>query len=402
VSASCYDIVTVGGGLGGTALAGAMAARGARTLVLERERRFIDRVRGEVLLSWGVAELRELGLHDDVLRRCGHLLPWLELYFGGAQVQRRDLVQTTVQGAPWLAYYHPAMQEVVLAMAAAAGADVQRGARVRGVTPGSPPRVTYEDDSGGAEVEARLVVGADGRGSLVRRWAGFESKREQPRHLFTGLLFEGHGVPDDASRIYFDSPNGRISLLFPQGGGRVRAYVGHHRAAGPPPAKEYDAARFVAESAAAGVPREWYAGATPGGPLASFDATDSWVEHPYRDGVALIGDAAATSDPTWGQGMSLTLRDARTLRDCLLAGDDWDAGGHAYAQEHDRYAAVVRTVDDWYSRLFVEPGPEADARREAALPLIAADPTRLVDVPSSGPEVPIDDAVRRRFFGEDA
>ncbi len=28
-------------------------------------------------------------------------------------------------------------------------------------------------------------------------------------------------------------------------------------------------------------------------------------------GVALLGDAAATSDPSFGQGMSLTLRDAR-------------------------------------------------------------------------------------------
>lgn len=116
--------------------------------------------------------------------------------------------------------------------------------------------------------------------------------------------------------------------------------------------------------------------------------------------MALIGDAAATSDPTWGQGMSLTLRDVRTLRDYLSASDDWDAAGHAYAREHDRYATVVRTVDDWYSRLFVEPGPEADARRETALPLIAADPTRLVDVPSSGPDIPIDDTARRRLFGE--
>jgi menaquinone-9 beta-reductase len=39
------------------------------------------------------------------------------------------------------------------------------------------------------------------------------------------------------------------------------------------------------------------------GPLASFDVSDTWVEHPYRDGVALLGDAAATTDPTYGQGL---------------------------------------------------------------------------------------------------
>lgn len=199
VSAPRYDLVTVGGGLGGAALAGAMAARGAKVLVLERERRFADRVRGEVLLSWGVAELRDLGLYDNILRGGGHPLPWVELYFLGAQVQRRDLVQTTAQNLPWLAYYHPTMQEIVLAAAAAAGAEVRRGARVRGVRTGSAPAVSYEDDSGNAEVSARLVVGADGRGSTVRRWAGFETTREEARHVFTGLLLDGHGAPDDTS-----------------------------------------------------------------------------------------------------------------------------------------------------------------------------------------------------------
>lgn len=395
-----YDIVTVGGGLGGAALAGAVAAAGAHVLVLERERRFVDRVRGEALVSWGAAELRALGLYDEVLDRCGQALRWIELYFLGALVQRRDLLETTVQQLPWVAFYHPAMQEIVLAAAAAAGAEVRRGARVRDVTPGSPPTVRFEDDAGAADVSARMVVGADGRGSVVRRWGGFAVSRDAPRHLFTGMLFDGHGATDDTSRIYLDSPNGRVSLLFPQGGGRVRAYVGHHRAAAVPPAKALDVARFVAESVAAGVPRAWYDGAIPAGPLASFDATDTWVEHPYRDGVALIGDAAATSDPTWGQGMSLTLRDARTLRDVLTSHDDWDAAGHVYAREHDRYAAVVRTVDDWYSRLFIEPGAAADARRAAALPLLTADPTRLVDVPASGPDIPIDETARRRFFGE--
>ena len=61
------------------------------------------------------------------------------------------------------------------------------------------------------------------------------------------------------------------------------------------------------------------------------------MNHPYRDGVALLGDAAAASDPTHGQGLSLTLRDARVLRDHLLRSSDWDAAGNAYAVEHDGY-----------------------------------------------------------------
>ncbi|MFO7167476.1 MAG: FAD-dependent monooxygenase, partial [Chloroflexota bacterium] len=65
-----YDLITVGGGLAGAALATALASAGARVLVLERERAFRDRVRGEVLFPWGVAEVRALGLYGT-LRAAG-------------------------------------------------------------------------------------------------------------------------------------------------------------------------------------------------------------------------------------------------------------------------------------------------------------------------------------------
>jgi hypothetical protein len=43
-----------------------MAEEGKRVLVLEREREFKDRVRGEYMCPWGVAEARELGMYDLV------------------------------------------------------------------------------------------------------------------------------------------------------------------------------------------------------------------------------------------------------------------------------------------------------------------------------------------------
>src|SRR5262249_15315749 len=150
-----------------------------------------------------------------------------------------------------------------------------------------------------------------------------------------------------------------------------------------------------------GVPPDAFAAARVAGPLATFDGADSWVEHPYRDGVALLGDAASTSDPTWGQGMAMALRGAHVLRDALAASDDWDAAGHAYADEHDRVREIVQRAEAWYDQLFMDVGPDADERRARAMPLLAADQTRAVDVASSGPESPCDEAARRRFFGED-
>jgi hypothetical protein len=97
----------------------------------------------------------------------------------------------------------------------------------------------------------------------------------------------------------------------------------------------------------------------------------------------------------------MTLRDARVLRDKLLANGDWDAAGHAYAEDHDQYCRSVHDVVGWYTDIFLATGPEADARRGRAMPLIAQDPTRQPDLLFSGPDIPLGEGARRRFFGED-
>ena len=142
---------------------------------------------------------------------------------------------------------------------------------------------------------------------------------------------------------------------------------------------------FIAEAKKAELVADCFCDAEAIGPLASFRCGDFWVEHPFRDGVALLGDAASTSDPAFGQGLSTTLRDVRVLRDCLQADEDWHAAGHAYATEHDRYSANVRTATQLLRSVFLEQGAEADERRARALPLLAEDGTRAPDHLSAGP-----------------
>ncbi|MGH7899577.1 MAG: FAD-dependent oxidoreductase, partial [Candidatus Binatia bacterium] len=396
-----YDIVTVGGGLGGSVLARAMAERGARVLVIERETHFKDRVRGEALAPWGVAEAKQLGVYDLLRDGGGHMIRTMRLFVGGTQVVERDFAATTPQKCGWLTYYHPKVQDILIQSAESAGAEVRRGAHVRAVRPGSPPVVTVTHGDQTEEISARLVVGADGRSSRVRQWAGFTVTNDPAKLLFCGVLLED--VPVEPDFYQFSAPHiGQIGFIFPQQDRRARTYFGFHkdnelqRLQG-----THDLARFKQHAVAIGFPAEILEAAKPAGPLATFDGADSWVRHPYKEGVALVGDAASTSDPTWGQGMSLTLRDARVLRDCLLAENDWDKAGHAYAEEHDRYYGVQHEADGWYQELFMQPGAEADARRERALPLIVGDPARMVDCPHSGPEAPHDEQARKRLFGED-
>lgn len=396
-----FDIITVGGGLGGAALARSMAELGKRVLVVERETRFKDRVRGEAMTPWGCAEARALGIYDLLTGTCGHELPWWDVYAGPMRIAHRELPATTPQGMPVLAFYHPEMQQILLDAARDAGSEVRTGTRVVQVTPGAVPSVTVEDAAGQREVlSARIVVGADGRGSFVRKEAGFTVQRDNDRLFIAGLMIENSHAPEDTSRLVSDFARGRASIIFPRGNARARVYLNYSVNDGMRLQGDRDVRRFVDACIETGMPREFFDGARPAGPLATFDAADSWVEQPYRDGVALIGDAATSSDPSWGQGLSLTVRDVRVLRDALSSQDDWDAAGREYATEHDRYYGVIHTVEDWLTRFFYETGPDADARRAKAFPRIAVDPTLMPDTVISGPDHPVDDLMRQRFFAE--
>lgn len=106
-----YDVITVGGGLGGSALAKVLAEHGARVLVVERERQFSDRIHGEWIAPWGVAEAQRIGIYDTLLERCAHETPNVEFVDIGPV---RDLKATTPQHLPALTFYHPAMQEALI------------------------------------------------------------------------------------------------------------------------------------------------------------------------------------------------------------------------------------------------------------------------------------------------
>src|SRR5215469_11823253 len=324
--------------------------------------------------------MQQLGLYDALLETCANPQRFLDSL--GSPV--RDLLTTTPHKIPALAFYHPAMQDVILYHALGAGAEVWRGAEIRAIKAGELPRVTIRMEGVARELTARIVVCADGRSSASRTWLGFTPYRGKQRLFGAGVMFENMHIAEDTSVFVIDSPSGRCALLFPQGHRRVRAYLGWPQNQLPRLQGESDFGRFVAEFVSCGMPADYFANAEARGPLASFDLTETWVEHPYREGVALIGDAAGASDPTWGQGMSLTARDVRVLAQHLIGSNDWDAAGHAYASAHDEYFDRSVKVGDWLFDLFFAQGPEADELRARAMPLLAAEPERFPDHNLSG------------------
>jgi menaquinone-9 beta-reductase len=392
-----FDVVICGGGLGGAALGKVLAEAGVRTLILERETQFRDRVRGEAMLPWGAPDVAALGL-DAAFDSAGAVdVPLWEEARG-----QRDLHQTTPSRRGFRNFYHPAMQEALLAAASYAGATVRRGVRVTGVTPGSVPRVTFAANGAAQHVQAELVAGADGRDSRVRQWAGFARRQDPPRMIIAGLLWEGLPLPADTSRMILRPDLLAVSFIFPQDAGRFRVYFAAAEYAGYPRLSgARDVSRFVECCTSLGLPPELFAGAEPAGPLASFNAAATWVDHPYRDGVVLIGDAAASSDPTWGSGLSLTVRDVRLLSDRLAELGDLRHAADAYAADHDQMWGRLHHLHNWVSIMAFDTGPEADARRARAFAAIRNEPGRALDLVGLGPDQPVDDALRQRYFAED-
>ncbi len=376
-----------------------MAECGSRVLIIERDTHFKDRVRGEGIVPWGVDEARKLGIYDLLRSSCGHELTQAAATFGPLSMPPRDLLATTPQRTPVLTFFHPTMQETLLEWAAGKGAEVRRGVTVTAVEGGADPTVTMVAHDGPPEnLQARLIVGADGRRSMVRHWGGFAVQHDPEHNIVCGVLMENMQVAANTFQLFIDPGPGKIVAIFPQRD-RVRAYLGYPASASYRLQSERQISHFLEESVTV-APPEYYSGARPIGPLASFSGADSWVDHPYRDNVVLVGDAAASSDPSWGQGLSLTLRDVRVLRDQLLASGDWNEAANGYAHQHDSYYGVIHRVDNWLTELLLTPGAQAAPGRGRAFAMIAEDPTRFPDHIMSGPELPADENVRQRLFGE--
>src|SRR5262245_29434815 len=108
-----YDLIIVGGGLAGSALAIALAPIGARILIVESQDQFRDRIRGEVLMPWGSLEAKRLGIYDLLLESCAIEVAYYSRFRRGAPAAVRDLAATTPANTCCMTFPHPAMQEIL-------------------------------------------------------------------------------------------------------------------------------------------------------------------------------------------------------------------------------------------------------------------------------------------------
>jgi len=363
------DVVVVGAGIAGSALATVLARRGLDVVVLERQMTYRDKVRGEVFLPWGVAEVRQLGLADTLASAGGTYADrfashdeWLAPQQAEAQMIPLDRLVPGVPGS--LNVGHPEACAALSQAAEAAGATVVRGVGEVQVTRGGATVVTYDHNGASHQVRCRLVVGADGRQSSVRRQVGISLTESKAATMGGGMLVDGLDEWPPGRNVL--TTEGDVHFLaFPRRSGRVRVYLMWSvnqtaRFTGPDRRQEFLAAcllRSVPATAA-------FAAARPAGPCSSYPMTDSWCDRIVDDGVVLIGDAAGWNDPIIGQGVSIAARDARAVADVLAAEATWSPPAFAgYVEERAERMRRLRISAQVAAGVRCAFGPEGLASR---------------------------------------
>lgn len=397
------DVVVVGGGIGGSALAYALASEGLGVTVLEATAEYEDRVRGESMQVWGVAEAQELGVEPVLLAAGAHIAPTWKNYVTGTDDAGEipmAILRPGVEGT--LNLRHPDACQALTDAAEAAGAAVRRGVRDVKLSGGRPVSVSYDDGGQRVELTAGLVVGADGRASVVRRQTGITLERQDAISYIAGLLVDGlDGVPDDHDVMA--AQDEQFFTMFHQGGGRARTYLivgaaDKHRFAGADGTATFlDSTRHT--------PYPWagqVASGAPAGPCATFPGDDTWTDCPFAEGVVLIGDAAGHNDPIIGQGLAIALRDARSVRDAIVDEGVAAVDFRAYAAERVDRMERLRLIADVLAVVHVEDGAtNRDARRAWFGERIATmDPELfpLVVGAFAGPETVPDELVDRSIL----
>lgn len=352
------DLLVVGGGPAGLAVALRARQAGLTATVLDRSRPPIDKPCGEGLMPDGLARLAELGV----------AVPGEECAaFRGIRYLEGDLVAEGELPSPGgLGVRRTVLHRELVERARAAGVDLRWEERVDGFAPEAAegPGVM----AGSGMHRGRFLVGADGLRSRVRRWAGLEGRPERPERARFGVRRHYRLAPwtDRVEVHWADGAEAYVTPVAPELVGVALLWRGE--------TSGFDdlLTRFPV-----------LAGRLDGAPEASRDRgcgpLRQRVRRVTRGRLALVGDASGYVDPITGEGLSLAFHHAFALVDAVtgvLAGRARDL--RAYERAHRSVGrlpeALIRLL------LAVERRPRLRRRTIHAL---AADPdlfTRLLAV----------------------
>ncbi len=372
------EVVVVGGGPAGAVTAARIARAGRDVVLLERSPAWRWRALGVFASPATVTALAGAGLDDATLRLATTPVPAMRVETPAGTAFRLTY-GTERGGEPAVGFDRSRLDPALVDLARSAGVDVRVGASVTAVAL-SPATVRARDATGEVELRADVVVGADGRRSIVAAAAGVARRAWlSPRLGLTFHLAEPDVGPDAPAR------DARIRVirdgyvgLAPVPGGRVNVGIVLGRSWHALVAREGAwpvARRIIGEIPPADVldpalwrhrePLDHVAGAWPVGHRVTRRAGRGWL---------LVGDAAGFLDPFTGEGLHRAIVSAELA---AAAVDAWLRGQRRALDAYDRTMSrrfAAKDAISWLVQAFLARPTafEYAARRVASRPSVRA------------------------------
>jgi flavin-dependent dehydrogenase len=347
-----YDVIIIGARCAGSTTALLLARKGYRVLLLDKATFPSDTMSTHLIHPIGMARLKRWGLLDQVISSNCPPITQVDIDLGPLSLQSSMLPVDGVAAA--YAPRRSLLDKILVDAAAEAGADLREGFQVQELLRENGQVVGVIGRSAHGELlaeKAHMVIGADGKHSLVARQVGAEMYHELPtRTCFYYSYWSGaplsHWMTFMRERCVIAAwpTNHQLTLVgvvwsidqFPT----IRTNVqGHFQQA-------LDLAPDFAERVRAGKQEERLVGTAD---LPHF------FRKAFGPGWALVGDAGLHEDPLLAHGISNAFRDVELLTTAL---DDGFSGRRpqlealsAYQQQRDEMALPFYEQNSQAARL---------------------------------------------------
>ena len=311
IASQPWDVVVVGGGPAGAATAIHLGARGHRVLLVERSTMPGRKACGEGLFPGGVRELEHLGVARSAEAQ-GLRLEGVSLSVGST----RAVARFDARGPCAIGVARTLLGPLLLDRARSVGAQVVTGVDIRGFEAHARGlRVVVPTEEGPRVLDATIVVGADGLGSRVRRAAGLEARSSPRRYGLSAHVRLYEPAPPLVAVHVERGYEVYVTPVAPDVA-NVAVLAGRAFIRAMPHPLEASFGSLVASRLAGGLVTG--SAGLLGPPLAAgpFEARATSA---VRGNVLLVGDAAGSTDPIAGQGMSLGLVTARLAAEAIDA-----------------------------------------------------------------------------------
>ena len=328
-----FDAIVVGARCAGSPTAMLLARKGYKVLVVDRATFPSDTLSTHVVHPHGVAALARWGLLDRLVTSgC----PRIHTYVF-------DFGQLIIRGQPGTAdapvAYCPrrsVLDAILVDAARQAGAEVCEGFSVDEVvvSDGRVAGIRGRGKGGSSTMAtAPLVVGADGRFSLVAKAVSAEIYRERPIQqggyyaYFSNLPMDGCFEVHIGDRVAFAAAPTNDGLTMVVGGWPTALYESNRHDYERHYMALFDhAPAFRDRIHRARRESKIFGGATP-----------NFFRKPFGPGWALAGDAGYIKDPVTAQGIVNAFRDAELLTAAI---DDWRSGARSFEAAMIRYQST--------------------------------------------------------------